>query len=411
MPLEALVTGLDTIDHIWPVDVAEALGDVLATIQDTPAESDSLLDSLGADRRALERRDNGFFFLVYLAHLLEASGIEAVEGHVMTRRWWLRGNYDRRVIDAQQAAFGDRGSAWRTLLCAAARQDRNELAYVLANACYWTVKERQTDARVSELLLAGAIDAAREINLDAIETRARFARRLDIAHRLRSSHNYEPALTHFHAAERLARDVEVLPMWRARYGRGICEAHAVTNDGDAAAAISSLEATMDALFELDLEGDHLTTAVHHLTAQKHEIAGDAIASPADAIDHYETAREHFELIGFDRSQDRCSRKLAGVEREIEAAHDAPDATEPGDEPQRDTKADEGSVTDQVAPVAEPLPPEIQASDTGLYPAGQDVDTLDDEKPSEVGSDELGSIDPGVLPQEDNDDSGDDPYVF
>lgn len=403
--LEALIRGLDSIGNIGPVDILDALGDVMATLYDTPAEMNSLLDALGADRRAVERRDDGFFFLCYLAHFVEAEGIEAAEGHAMTRHWWIHGNYERRVFEARNVEFSERGTAWRRLLCEAARQDRQDFAYVLANACYWSAKERQSDSRVSGHLLSGAIAAAQEINLEHVESRARFERRLDIAHRLRSSHNYKPALPHFRAAERLAQTYDYLPTWRVRYGRGICQAHALVNAGDADAAVNTLTDTIDAVLQFDVEGDRLTTITHHLTAQKHEILGDSNESPSETYEHYEAASNHFDIIDFDRSQKRCARKRARVKTHLKTQNDTTAVSESSNGSRRDamTAESEEPSTDQSAQVSEGFPPEVQAAKTGFYPPPPA------NAPSQAEPHELGNPDPGVLSKED--DEPDDPYLF
>ena len=405
--LMELIEGLDAIAQIGDIDLIDALGDVMATVHDTPDDTDALLESLDFDIDSLERRDDGFLLVCYLAFHLVSEGLEAAEGYAMERRWRTRGNYKRRVIEAQNADVANRGSSWRSLVCAAARHGREEFAYILANACYWSAHTRVTDSRVTELLYRGAIEAANEIGLDAVERRARFGLHFDIAHRLRSCRNFEPALLHFGKAEELANQYRALPSWRARYARGICESHALFDRGEREASIECLDETIAELPKFDIEDEQLTHATHHLRAQKHERLGDSEPDPEQSLEHYETATERYEIIGFDRSVRRCTRKLERQRDRIDEPDDER-AQSPESSPAQPSTPRDQTVSRDTAttPVSEPLPLELWAAETGQYPARRDVDEIPE---SEQGS--LGSRNLDPPQRKDESEDLDDPYMF
>ena len=405
--LTALIDGLNGIEQVGDLNVLDAVGDVMATVHDTPDDTDALLESLGFDERSIERQDDGFLLLCYLSLLLDSKGVEAAEGYAMRRRWRTSGNYKRRVIEAQNAEFPNRGSAWRSLVCAAARHGRHEFAYILANACYWSARTRQTDSRVTELLYRGAIEAASEIDLDRVELRARFGNHLAIAHRLRSSRNFDPALTHFKKAEQLTNQHQNLPAWRARYARGICESHALFDEGKLDASFDSLDETITELPQFEIDEEYLTEAIHHLKAQKHEKLGDVASDPGTSVGHYKTAVDHYKIIGFNRSKQRCLRKSDKMKAHIPGSGNEPTQVPESTSPHVSTSGDQSTSADMgAAPVSEPLPPELWAAETGQYPARRDGEQIPESEAGVLGSRSLNPI-----PDDNKSTESDDPYIF
>lgn len=323
--LETLIDGLDNIAEIGAVELVPALADVMATVHQTGGETNAMLESLGYEQTELEQRDDGLLFACYLAHLVCTEGLYAAEGYAMERRYHLIGQYARRKADAKQAAFDDRGKAWRRLICAAARQHApDEFAYVLANALYWTGRTTRTDSWMESVLFNGAERVAEDIGVEFLATHARYNHALTVGHAQRSNNNYRIALTQFERAKTIASIADSLHEWRPLYNSAIVDADAALEAGNPERAVELLNDALDQLLTYDIPTERCNEIVHHLAGQKQEARAMTSWSrdDVDRVTALSEAQTHYEASGLSRSRDRVTRKLANVTSEQPAAQDA-----------------------------------------------------------------------------------------
>lgn len=388
--VEVLVDGLDAIDEIGTVSLPEAIGDVMATVHTQCEETDELLERVELDRQELEQRRDGFSLVSFLAQRVTTSGFEAAEAYAMKRTWRLDGSFEARLTKAKNAEYTNRAALWRSLVCAAAREGREEFSYVLSNAFYWSSHDNRSNSRVQELLYEAAIQIAREIEYSTFEIKATFQKHLSIGHRLRSSHNFGPAVMQFEQATRLANDHEFLPGWSSHYGKAVCESHYLADGGDEDAAISVLDEAIEESFQFEVDPERLNEIVHHLKAQKHETIGDTTDDVSQAAQHYRTACTHFDHVGFTRSKHRCERKKNAAKSQEQSVHQESQETTP----------------------AENTPSENESHSTSAVPSPEEEtveEDLDEAVPFSV-IEQLGSSDPGIIGDEEETDN-DDPYLF
>lgn len=409
--LEAFVQGLNEIDAIGRVRVVDAVVDVMATVHETVSETEELLAALGYDRQAFERRHDGLFFACRLAKQSVADGVRAAEGDAMRRRWNIDGNYKRRKAAAESAAYENRDTAWRTLICAAGRESLDEFCYVLANALHWSGEVTRSDSRVAELLYTGAVSVASANELSQVEGRARFKRHIAAGHRLRSRHCFAPAVGRFTTAEQIAGRYSALPDWKPVYNKGVVRAHLLSEQGDHDAAIESLDQTIDEIVEYDLSPDQSNHCVHHLEGQKCEIKALQAESeqPRNAIEALEEAQTHYETIGFDRSSNRVERKLDKIERTIqtETSTDESETTVTGE-----TDAGRSQNTSSRKPASGNQSTAADRSSTQEYKEWLEGDTGHrDETPDPTNEVQESTIMDGPDQQRDQHDDVDDPYMF
>lgn len=388
---ETVADGFDAIEEIGDVEAVDALGDVVAVCHDSPAETRAFLDGLGYDLAALERRDDGRFFAAYLAQVARSEGVGEAMAHV-NRRASGDVDYGEAKRRAEDADYWERGVAWRALLRPAARRERGEFAYVLANACYWSGEVARTDSRLDELLHEGAEAAAASIGLEWVEGRARFQRLRSAGHRNRSSRNHALALDAFERAEAVAADYDFLDPWEPVYSQVVVRSNWRSSQGDNEAAVAAIEDGLDRLREFDVPAERREEMVHHLDGQKHERLAILARFEDDAArrEHLEAAAEHYRSIGFERSADRLAEKLEEARRAA------------------DEDGDEFETVDDGSPVhgggsgggrggwGGPVPVSRPARESGVAP--DEVPDLHDYL-TEPAADAVGSPDPGVLPDE------------
>ncbi len=329
--LRALVEGLDGIEQIGALSVVEAIGDVVATVHDTRAETEALLEALDADYGRLDEESDGLLTACLLAQIVCTEGVEAAQAFEVPRKLPPRGHYDRRKRAVFQAEYGERGRAWRRLLNAARRQSADEIGYVLAYALYWTGEESRTDARLDELLLRGAERVAEHKRLVKLETKAQYRRLIAAGHRLRGAHCFGPAAANFAAARTLAAEYDALPEWEPILAEGLVRSRALSKAGDVGAAVDTLDRTIEALLASGPPTPVANRSVRHLTAQKAEIDAERYRSEAPRLARHllEEARAHYAALGFERSRAKVERLLDSLPEAVTAGEPAsPEAPAP-----------------------------------------------------------------------------------
>ncbi|MFB6078384.1 MAG: hypothetical protein ABEJ80_05350 [Halarchaeum sp.] len=357
---ESLADGLDAVPDIGDVDALDALGD-LAAVHGVDA-----VTALGYDLRRLAARADGRFRAYWLAALARDRGVDAARDVARTGE---RGDYERLESRASNAPYAERGSAWRALLAPAAARSRDEFAYALANACYWTGEVGRTDARADELCYDGALAAGSHV--EWIRVHARYERARAVGHRHRSAANHALAVEAFVRAEAIAANAsysDVSP-WDPRYSRAVVASNARAAGGEHEAAVEILEGALDDIAAYDLPDRRADEISHHLRGQRHErLAALARRDPDGAVEtHLETAREHYEAVDFERSVERVTSKMASADGDGTAAGARGPAPRP-------PSTDRGPSIDDI--------PDLH-------------DHLTEDDPGAVGS-----VDPGVLPDED-----------
>jgi hypothetical protein len=301
--LAALVGGLDDIEEIGAVSLIETLADIMATVHGSMADTEQLLESFEFEIRELRKDEAGLFTSCYLAQLVVAEGIRAAEDYEPSVDLPQATDYERRKRGVLRAEYGQRGSAWRSLLIAAQQQSTDEFEYVLANALYWTAEESRSDSRMAELLYRGAQIVADDIGLTKVEILSRSKRHIAAGHRLRSAHCFEPSMQRFDAAWSLAIEYRYLDTWRPILSKGLVQSHLLSQRGQQREAIRILDETMELVLDADPPTEAANESVHHLEAQKQETRA-RIHRPEDAQAARGALREagrHYDTIGFDRS--------------------------------------------------------------------------------------------------------------
>ncbi|GAA0298827.1 hypothetical protein [Halarchaeum salinum] len=377
---ETLADGLDAVAEIGDVDALDALGDLVAV------HGLDAVRAIGYDLVRLAHRDDGRFRASWLAALARDRGIDAARE--VAGAGGDDGDYARLKARATDADYRERGAAWRALCGPASRRSRETFRYVLANACYWTGEVGRTDARADELCYDGAIAAAPP-DLDWVRVRARYERARAVGHRHRSATNHPLAVAAFERAREIAEacpDDDVAP-WDPLYSRLVVASNAHSADGDHAAAVEVVEDGLDALAEYEIPDTRADEIRHHLRGQRHErLALLARRDDDGAVEtHLDTAVEHYEAAGLERSRERVAAK-----RDDAANEDAADRAD------RAARAAGG-----VGPA--PRPP---SEDTG--PSLDDIPDLHD---SLTASDPnaVGSADPGVVERDPRDPAPDSGY--
>ncbi|MFB6353583.1 MAG: hypothetical protein ABEJ92_05800 [Halobacteriales archaeon] len=356
-----LVGGLDAIPEIGSVGLVDALADVMATVHDTPAETERLLDELGVDAETLHERDEGRFTACLLAHIAVSSGVEAALAYEVPRNLPPRGHYDRRKRGVFRADYGDRGPAWRRLLNAARRRSDDEVAEVLAHTLYWTGEESRSDSRMAELLLRGAALVAEHAGRWKVERRARFGRLVAAGHRLRGTHCWGPSIANFEAARELAAEHAFLPAWKPVLARGLVRSRQLSVAGEHERAVGVLDRTLEAFLGADPPQSVANQSTRHLRAQKCEIEAKRHTDEAPGRAHacLEEARRLYDVIGYERSRERIERQLAS----LEAAHAVEASAAPGSEPPAgvpgvETERPPPAVAEADAPADGAVPDEL-----------------------------------------------------
>ncbi|MFB6207311.1 MAG: hypothetical protein ABEJ05_12390 [Haloglomus sp.] len=366
---EAVVAGFDALDAIGDVEAVDALADVVAVCHDSVAETRRFLDGLGYDLGALERRDDGRFAAAVLAHAARTEGVGAAMAHANRR---TRGDVDYAEAKrrAESADYWERGAAWRALVGPAARRERREFAYVLANACYWSGEVSRSDSRLAELLHAGAAAAAATIDLDWIVGRARFQRHRAAGHRHRSSQNHALALARFENAASVAEKYPFLDPAEPRFSRAVVRSNQLARRDDIEGAIDVLEEAADRVRESDLSEERRSEMLHHLDGQRHErTARLARGDAADRRDHLAAAAEHYRAIGFERSAERVEAKLADVDPESAEAerHRAAEVRGAPLAPRAHRDVAPAEIPDLEDFLTEPAPEAVGSPDPGVLP--------------------------------------------
>lgn len=374
---EALVSGLDAIDELGAVGVVEALADAVAVAHAAAGETRAFVDDLGYDFPALLERGDGRFFAHFLAQVARTGGLPDAKQFAARAARGDDTDYEDAKARARRADYWDRGAAWRNAVRPAASRSREEFAYVLANALYWTGEVGRSDARGDELLYEGAAAVSSAIGLDWITAHARFERCRAAGHRHRSARNHELATRQFERAIALAEEYTDLDPWEPTYSRAIVESNQCSAAGDHERAVAVVEDAVDALAAQDVPADRYEEMVHHLRGQAQERRAQ-LADGSDArLAHLEAAIDHYETVGFERSVERIEAKLA--------AADAGDAN---------VETETGARGEQFR--GGPQPPLRPAEKTG--PTLSDIPDLHDFL-TEPDTTAVGSADPGVLPDE------------
>ncbi len=318
--LEMFVNQLDSIDRIGSVNAVDAIVHTIATTHTSRDETDGMLDDLGYELASLEERDDGRFFACYLAHLVRTDGLRAAEGYVMQRHRRLSVSYGRGKTEAAQAEYWDRGARWRKLVCPAARKSIDEFTYVLANALYWSGETARTDSQMGDILLSGAATVASYIDLHQIEARAQYKEHSAKGHRHRSRHEYEAAINHFEDAQRLATEYDFLDRWEPVYNETVVRANQNSAAGEYDRAIKNIDEVLETILQKNICSERCNRIVHHLRARKLECLADDSRSRDEfdqATEDLEEARKHYNILDFERSRERISRKLTAVQNKIE----------------------------------------------------------------------------------------------
>lgn len=380
---ERFVARLDDVEAIGSLDPLDALGGALATVPGADAALDRLT-ALGYDPASLAARDDGRFLAVLAANRVLSGGREAARDTVRDYGD-VREEYDRAKSRALSADYWERGRAWRDALGPAVTRSLDEFSFALANALHWTGEVSRADSRVDELLHDAAAAVAAAVDLAGVEGRARFARHQAAGHRHRNSHNHDFAVQHFDRARDVATDHDALAAWEPRYSRSVVRSNQLATRGRFRRAVDVLDDALDALADRDVPPNRREEVTHHLEAQKRERQAAVDADdPGVRRVHLEAARDHFERAGFDRSAARVDRKLERADR------DAGD----GAETRRRVAPPERTVgTDRRT--------RVQWGDRVLGDAPLD-DELTDHDP-----DAVGSVDPGVLPDDPDSEHGGD----
>ena len=328
--LEALVESIDSAEGVGSVTLLDSLAEVMATVSPSLAQTDRLLDDLGFDRASIERRDTGLLLTCSLAQLVMTEGIGAAQDFALERQWWMDGDYEGRKTRAENLVYSERDEGWRKLLCIGARQSRDEFAYVLANALYWSGEISRTDSRLGELLFEAAATVAAAIGLEYLEGRARYELAVSKGHRLRSQNCYELATRQFTDAIEIASEHEFLPDWEPVYARANAHSAALDTAGKHEAAVTVLEEAVAEMFEYDVPEEKLNHIIHHLEGQKLETQ----AKIADFADESETpvtlleeAKTHYDVIDLMRSKGRTKQKLDQAREAAPATETAAESAE------------------------------------------------------------------------------------
>ncbi|MFC7201640.1 hypothetical protein [Halospeciosus flavus] len=382
---ERVVSGLDDLDDVGDVGAVDALADVVAVCHDTVASTRRFVDDFGYDLPALERRDDGRFFAVVLAHVVRCDGVAAAMAHA-NRHGAGDVDYGETKRRAEAADYWERGAAWRALVRPAAQRDRQEFAYVLANACYWSGETTRSDSRLEELLHEGAAAAAASIDLDWIEGRARFQRHRAAGHRHRSSRTYALALDRFERAEAVAAEYDFLDPGEPLFSRTIVRSNRLARRGEVGRAVDVLEDGATRVRECDVPEERREEMLHHLDGQRHERLA-RLTDEDDATsrrEHLEAAADHYRAIDFERSAERVETKLDETDPFAAAEADADD-------------------TEYVSRARGSTRTARPKRERGVAP--ETVPDLDDYL-TEPAPDAVGSPDPGVLPDE----CGGDPHA-
>lgn len=312
--LNELVDGLDAISEIGEVSLIDALADVMATVHDSPEDTEQLLDTLGVAVEQLADRDDGLFTACFLAHIVCSTGVEAALGYEPPSKLPPRGHYERRKRAVFRAEYGIRGTAWRRLLNAARRESTDEVGYVLAYTLYWTGEESRSDSRMAELLFRGAELVAADYGLRKIEAKSRYERLIAAGHRLRGTHSWSPSIDNFETAREMAADHYFIDEWESMLAKGLVVSRALSQNGDHSGAVDALDTTIEDLLSRPLPKSVANRTIRHLRAQKCEIESLLYRSddPARARGLLGEARDHYEAIGFERSRDKIERMLANL---------------------------------------------------------------------------------------------------
>jgi hypothetical protein len=378
---EALATGLDGVDAIGDVDVLDALGDVAAVAHDSAGETRDFLAALGYDISELADRNDGRFFAYYLAQVARTAGVHDAKQQA-ARRAGATGHPDFETAKAaaERADYWGRGEAWRTAVLPAADQSVPAFAYVLANALYWTGDVGRTHSRADELCYEGAEAAAATIDLDWVVGHATYERHRAAAHRHRSARNHGLAVRNFEAARETAGAYSFLDPWEPTYSSAVVRSNRLSAARDHEAAVAVLDDALDELRDMAVPDDRFAEMRDHLVGQRHERRAKLAGSEDDSLAHLEAALDHYESLGFDRSIDRVAGKL---ER---------------DAGESDHSRDSGGRGASLGP--KPLLRVGRDAGPSLADIPDLHDFLTEPDPTAVGS-----ADPGVLPDEHDDEFG------
>lgn len=310
---ETFVDGLDAIEAVGDVAVVDALADTVAVGHDSAGETRAFLEDLGYDLPELVERGDGRFFAHLLAQIARTGGVRDAKQFATRAAYGDDTDYDDAKARAQRVDYWDRGAAWRAVVRPAASRSREEFAYVLANALYWTGEVGRSDSRGEELLHQGAVAVSSTIDLDWITAHARFEQCRATAHRHRSSGNHAQALRQFERAIALAEEYTVLDAWEPTYSHAIVRSNQCSAAGDHERAVSVVEDAVDALADREVPADRYEEMVHHLRGQAQERRALRADDDPSRLAHLEAALDHYEAVAFDRSVDRIEAKLADAE--------------------------------------------------------------------------------------------------
>jgi len=383
----ALAEGLDRVDAVGDVSLADVVADAMHLAAETPRGARAFLDDRGFDARALTERGDGAFAAALLAQATVTRGVDAARR--LAVRWPAEKTFEAAKADAEAADYWDRGEAWRAVVPTAADQSPEAFAYVLANALYWTGEVDRGDSRVDELLFDAAETAGREVGLEWVVGHSRFERARARGHRHRTSRNHALAMAAFEDARRVAERREFLDPWEPAYTRAVIASNMHSARGDHDAAIAALDDGEAALDGMDVPESRRGEMLAHLDAQRHERRAIQTGDPAERRSHLEAAREQYERVGFDRSVERLREKLA----------EADDGGSAGDESGAGGDGDALGGRERAAVAARQS---LAGGDRG--PTLADIPALHDFLTG-TDSNAVGSPDPGVLPGEREDDAG------
>jgi hypothetical protein len=307
---ERLVTGLDGVEDVGDVDALDALADLTALTHDAPGEARDFLRALGYDLSELVDRDDGRFFAYYLAQVARTARVHDAKQQA-ARRASATDHPDFQTAKeaAERADYWDRGAAWRTAVLPAAQQSLPAFAYVLANALYWTGEVGRTHSRADELCYEGAEAAAATIDLDWVVGHATYERHRAAAHRHRSARNHALAVRNFEGARETAGAYSFLDAWEPTYSSAVVRSNRLSAARDHEAAVAVLDGALDELRAMDVPDDRFAEMRDHLVGQRHERRAKLADGEDDRLAHLEAALDHYESLGFDRSIDRLAGKL------------------------------------------------------------------------------------------------------
>lgn len=378
---EALATGLDGIADIGDVDVLNALGDTIAVAHDSAGESRAFLSALGFDLSALADRENGRFVASFLAQVARTAGVHDAKQQAARRASAVdHADFEAAKAAAERADYWDRGEAWREAVLSAAERSVDEFAYVLANALYWSGEVGRSDSRADELCYEGAAAAAATIDLEWVAGHATYERHRAAAHRHRSGRNHALALSQFESARETAHAHSFLDPWEPTYSAAIVRSNQLSATKNHEKAVAVLDEALDELGAEDVPDERFAEMRDHLVGQRHERQAKLAAGSDDRLAHLEAALDHYESVGFDRSVERIRSKL---DRDGDESRDSTSDDAIGPKPLLYRDPDAGPSLDDI--------PSLHDSLTASNPTA------------------VGSADPGVLPDERDDEFGGGPH--